>query len=292
MKKKRNIFQWYLDYNKIKNKNSVLDKLCEFNSINSKKFNTMALPSFDYISNVISIDGMYEKEELIFLKEKILKKIQRNTALDIGGHIGNHSVFFSNQFKEVYAFEPNPQIFRYLKFNLENIKSAYCFNYGASNQNISLRLQTLKNNSGASKIVIKKNKKNLICKFKKLDNLKFKNKKINLIKIDVEGHEVEALEGMIQIVEKNKPIILFENMRSTNQTKFMNNLKNSGYKYFYSLSRKKWKTNKNMNFLFRILLKSFEAIFYGAPEYSFQLSELRFDNTESHFHIASFKKLK
>ncbi len=97
---------------------------------------------------------------------------------------------------------------------------------------------------------------------------------------------------MIQIVEKNKPIILFENMRSTNQTKFMNKLKNSGYKYFYSLRREKWKTNKNMNFFFRILLKSFEAIFYGAPEYSFQLSELRFGNSESHFHIASFKKIK
>ena len=61
MEKKRNIFQWYSDYKKIKNKNSILDKLYEFNSINSKQFNTLALPSFDYISSVISIDGLYEK---------------------------------------------------------------------------------------------------------------------------------------------------------------------------------------------------------------------------------------
>ena len=39
MEKKRNIFQWYSDYKKIKNKNSILDKLYEFNSINSKQFN-------------------------------------------------------------------------------------------------------------------------------------------------------------------------------------------------------------------------------------------------------------
>jgi len=234
---------------------------------------------------------MYEKEELIFIKEKILKKNKRNIALDIGGHIGNHSVFFSKLFKKVYAFEPNPETFRFLKFNLENIKNAHCFNYGASNKNATLSLQTLENNSGASKIVTKKNKKNYICKFKKLDNLKFLKKKIDLIKIDVEGHEVEALDGMIKIVKKNMPIILFENMSNLNQEKFINKLKISGYKYFYSLNRKKWKTNQNLNYFFRILLKIFEAIFFGAPEYSFQTSKLRFHKSDAHFHIASFKKL-
>ena len=291
MEKKRNIFQWYSDYKKIKNRNSILDKLYEFNFINSKQFNSLALPSFDYISSVISVDGLYEKEELLFLKKKILKKNKRNIALDVGGHIGNHSIFFSNLFKKVYAFEPNPYIFRYLKFNLENIKNAHCFNYGASNKNTTHNLQTLENNSGASKIVKKKNKKNYICKFRKLDNLKFLNKKIDLIKIDVEGHEVEALEGMIKIVKKNKPIILFENMSNLNQEKFINKLKISGYKYFYSLNRKKWKTNQSLNYFFRILLKIFEAILFGAPEYSLQTTKLKFHKSEAHFHIASFKKL-
>ena len=74
MEKKRNIFQWYSDYKKIKNRNSILDKLYEFNFINSKQFNSLALPSFDYISSVISVDGLYEKEELLFLKKKYSKK--------------------------------------------------------------------------------------------------------------------------------------------------------------------------------------------------------------------------
>ena len=34
---------------------------------------------FDYISSVISVDGLYEKEELLFLKNKILKKKTKET---------------------------------------------------------------------------------------------------------------------------------------------------------------------------------------------------------------------
>lgn len=38
-------------------------------------------------------------------------------------------------------------------------------------------------------------------------------KKIGLIKIDVEGHELLALKGMIKIINRRKPIIVFEQNR-------------------------------------------------------------------------------
>ena len=37
--------------------------------------------------------------------------------------------------------------------------------------------------------------------------------KIGLIKIDVEGHELLALKGMIKIINRRKPIIVFEQNR-------------------------------------------------------------------------------
>ena len=46
-----------------------------------------------------------------------------------------------------------------------------------------------------------------------------------------------------------------------------------------------------LKLFFRILLKIFEAIFFGAPEYSLQTTKLQFQKSEAHFHIASFKKL-
>ena len=44
---------------------------------------------------------------------------------------------------------------------------------------------------------------------KKLDNLQFENP-ISFIKIDVEGHEMEVIEGAIETITKNKPILLVE----------------------------------------------------------------------------------
>ncbi|MCZ2442868.1 MAG: FkbM family methyltransferase [Flavobacteriales bacterium] len=43
-----------------------------------------------------------------------------------------------------------------------------------------------------------------------LDNVIPKDISIDLIKIDVEGAELQVLEGAIEIIEKNKPIIIFE----------------------------------------------------------------------------------
>jgi len=39
-------------------------------------------------------------------------------------------------------------------------------------------------------------------------------KKISLIKIDVEGHELAALRGAKELIKKNKPIVLFEQLSS------------------------------------------------------------------------------
>ena len=42
------------------------------------------------------------------------------------------------------------------------------------------------------------------------DFVELYDKKISLIKIDVEGHELAALQGAKGLIEKNNPVILFE----------------------------------------------------------------------------------
>ena len=43
----------------------------------------------------------------------------------------------------------------------------------------------------------------------KLDNL-IKSKNIGFIKIDVEGHELEVINGARKLIKENKPILLIE----------------------------------------------------------------------------------
>ena len=51
--------------------------------------------------------------------------------------------------------------------------------------------------------------------------------KVSLIKIDVEGHELEVLTGAKNLISTYKPVIILE--ASTNETEIHNFLTNQGY---------------------------------------------------------------
>ncbi len=69
----------------------------------------------------------------------------------------------------------------------------------------------------------------------KLDNIKIRNK-IGFIKIDVEGHEYEVIEGGKQTILENKPILLIEiEKRHSNRSvdSSINYINKLGYKSYY-----------------------------------------------------------
>jgi hypothetical protein len=94
----------------------------------------------------------------------------------------------------------------------------------------------------------KENKKNIYYKIKldKLDNLlseytHFKRKNtIDLIKIDIEGSELKALEGMQKILINNSAYIFLEsNIKTFDSSGEIKLLKKLDYKYFYCLQSNK-----------------------------------------------------
>ena len=70
----------------------------------------------------------------------------------------------------------------------------------------------------------------------KADDLDYLNKApIGLIKIDVEGHEINALFGAQEIILKNKPIIIFEQHSSeieSGTSEVISYLKSLDYEFF------------------------------------------------------------
>ena len=187
---------------------------------NSKKNLQLVIFSFDHIGLSINMDGRYENENLILLEKFINEKIPNSDeeiALDIGANIGNHSIFFSKYFKKVFAFEPNPKTYDLLLINSKLIsqKKIVPYNFGLSNNNGNLSLKSNPSNIGASRIIslptnqLKNNITNI--KVKIADEIKsIQTEKISFIKIDVEGHEINALKGAENIIKSNKPIIVFE----------------------------------------------------------------------------------
>lgn len=201
--------------------------------------------SFDHIGLCLNLEGRYENSTLLLVEEFIKNKMpsaKDKTALDIGANIGNHSIFFANNFKNVYAFEPNPVTYEVLKINCNFVakhKNIMPVNFGLSDKEGSLPFYISPNNIGGSQIIDANNESiqdAIQINVKTLDQLnELKGVSVALIKIDVEGHELNVLKGAKNTILKNMPAVLFEQSASeiidggSSAIKYLEEL---GYKFF------------------------------------------------------------
>ena len=201
--------------------------------------------SFDHIGLTLNLEGRYENSSLLLVEEFIKKKIpfaKDKTALDIGANIGNHSIFLANYFKNVYAFEPNPVTYEVLKINCTfaaEHKNITPVNNGLSDREGSLPFYINRSNIGGSQIIDVNHesiKDAIQINVKTLDQLnELKDARVALIKIDVEGHELNVLKGAKDTISKNMPAILFEQSApeiidgSSSVIKYLEDL---GYEFF------------------------------------------------------------
>ena len=193
-----------------------------------KKFPNIAHSAFDVIGPHISLFGRFEHNELKVLEERVFNKIDcsNSSCLDIGANIGNHSVFFANFFSSVDCFEPQPDNYYLLKFNVKKFQNIRTFNFGASDIDEHQYLYTPNSTDmGFSTLdgtglesTNERNMENYVnngtikVELKNLDNFYKKNKikKISFIKIDVEGHEYKSLMGLKSTITSDSPIIALE----------------------------------------------------------------------------------
>jgi len=145
--------------------------------------------------------------------------------LDIGANIGAHCVQFKHYFPnlKIWAFEPFFENYNVLKTNTDRYNDVHCFNIGVGSNNSMVHFgNEQEQNSGVIKIVPNSNITNLVIA---LDTITFPEP-IKFIKIDVEGHELSAFEGMTDLLLKYKPIIWLED----NSHKAVPYLQKLGYK--------------------------------------------------------------
>lgn len=176
----------------------------------------MQLNPTEHIQQQLLWYGYYEKP-----LGDVLKKIIKpgDVFLDIGANIGYFSLLIANSAPtvKVISFEPVRDIFQQLKENiaLNNTKNVTVFNAavgetkeekeifvsGADNLGMS-SFQQPENFSGKKELV----------QVITLDDWFHRAglAKIDIIKLDVEGSELNALKGMKQVLESFKPIVIVE----------------------------------------------------------------------------------
>jgi len=172
----------------------------------------MFLDPFDSLE--LSTNGKFEEFET-----QIVKKIiqEGSTVVDLGANIGYYTLIFArlvgNKGK-VFAFEPDPENFHILEKNLEinNYKNIILERQAVSNKSGKLRLYLDNKNKGAHTIFeTEDNDSSIEIDSITLDDY-FRNfkGKIDFIKMDIEGGEAEAVEGMSSLLKRGSLIIMTE----------------------------------------------------------------------------------
>ncbi len=200
-------------------------------------------------SEVYSTDK-YEKEEINFLI-KTLKN--GDVFIDIGANAGIYTVVASKlvgKDGQVFAFEPSKReyelLLRNIKLNkLINVKplKIAISNYNGTTNFLVAAGKDTGTNTLASKFYSNQIKLERIEKVPvyKLDDYleQLHINKITGIKIDIEGHDLFALEGMKKTLQKFKPFLMLEiselNLQNTGHSKkqLFELLKNYSYEIFY-----------------------------------------------------------
>jgi FkbM family methyltransferase len=189
---------------------------------------------FNYILLRIALSGLgvlnYQDKkvsgETYFLN--LLRKLKPGTILDVGANIGEYSLFCYDTFRnvspgvQIYAFEPQPVTYGKLVKNVASVKNITCvelgvsdvagttllYDYGQSgSEHASLSREVIRDLHHSQEVNTSEINLTTIDAFLETHQIE----KVDLLKIDVEGYELNVLRGASASLEKGRiGIIQFE----------------------------------------------------------------------------------
>jgi len=284
------------------NKNVRLNKMKKsikpfvFKVLNYKQINTLRKIKWFFLNPFINDKKLIKKFHTTELEIRIIERIlpkyfsqyQKRTILDIGANIGGYSYYLAPiaaSFKGTcIAFEPGMKTYNRLKKNIFH-------------SNFSAERMALSNTNGTGDLYLPVSHGcSSLIKHPEFDGLKTESvplmrlddyintntiDDVGFIKIDVEGHEFEVIDGSVETINKFKPLILCESenrhILHTGRTTemFLDYMKDLQYNaYVFS------KKDRKMRSVYEITIpKNRSSLEYY---YNFWLVP---ENIEHHFHI-------
>jgi FkbM family methyltransferase len=164
---------------------------------------------FDIIQRQFLAGRFFEIEELDFLQTQVAPGAH---IVEVGAHIGNHVVYYSRFMRprRITVIEPNPKVRELLQRNLAINKVGYAdlSQLGIAAGSCAARFRLVcddPDNQGATRLEVAAEGG---VQAVPLDQLIAEQ--IELIKIDVEGMELEVLQGAAGIIAQWRPKIMIE----------------------------------------------------------------------------------
>ena len=145
------------------------------------------------------------------------KKLNAEVFLDIGANIGYYSFFVSSieGVDEIHAFEPAPTTFEELRANVAlNRARITCHQMAVSDTSGSVRFGMVSETSGANSVATSDETDYpsvIEVPSATLDSLFDWQNRVIIMKMDVEGHEPQAIDGAAQLMQNNIVVLQAEN---------------------------------------------------------------------------------
>lgn len=207
----------------------------------------------DLLSKSWYLSDEYEKQlndSVTYFKDKGYSDF----FIDIGANIGFTTINNYNGFKKIFCFEPNETVFNILKSNIkiccDTNENITLFNVGLGLNEGVFELMVPKHNFGGAFVAdnntYSKNtlaekdgyssfqEKNYFREKITIVDEKFLNEKVfnqfnstseGIIKIDVEGYEIQVIELILKSIKCSKYVIIFENWKNIPQKSFIDLIK-------------------------------------------------------------------
>ncbi|GKX65531.1 FkbM family methyltransferase [Inconstantimicrobium mannanitabidum] len=140
-----------------------------------------------------------------YFNNEIFELTDNEVFLDIGSYNGDTIIEFKNyvngKYKCIYGFEPETSLYEIACENTKNIKNLELFKLGLSSKNTRLKF---KSEGAGSRSCDDNEEFDFYIDTIRGDEL-FIDKKPTYIKMDIEGEEMRALEGLKETIIKFKP---------------------------------------------------------------------------------------
>jgi FkbM family methyltransferase len=190
-----------------------------------------------------AITGEYEKKTMQLVKTF---DISEGLIVNIGANIGFYSIQLANNFPEnkILAIEPNPEAYRFLSKNIAQnnlVDRIKLLNVCISDKEGQVSFSIISGKPEYSSIngIVHNEVENEVKEIIEVNSLTLGNaidgEKIAMIFMDVEGAEQLVLQGSIDILGRNKPLIFCEcndlllKKFNSSSIELVNTLKNLGY---------------------------------------------------------------
>lgn len=194
-----------------------------------RTWSVSGLDAQDHIFRWITAESRFYEDQLL----ELLKRLVAPGAhvVDVGANIGNHTLWFAGAMQcTVRAFEPIPALCAVLAHNVaQNFLDARVrvepYGVGRTRETAQIAVWD-ETNTGASSLQTSGAGGSI--SIVALDDLTWE-RPVDLLKIDVEGMELEVLDGALGIIRRDRPVLAVEARSAEEQESLRQWLQQAGY---------------------------------------------------------------